>query len=337
MKNKPIHRRDFLKKCMAGTAAIGALSAADLFSGPQEPPYDAKGLPTVIYGKTGARVPRMAIGCGSRFCAVKDPEKSQELLNFALDNGFYYWDTAHDYVYDGIASEERLGMVLKHRRKEVFLATKVGERTYDGALRHIEESLKRLNTDRLEILQIHSVLSLEDVDKIGAKDGVYRAVAKMKEDKVAKFIGFSGHSDAEAMAAMAGRFDFDTMLIALNHYADRKGDMENFAIPRAAERNMGILVMKVIRPREDIAGLEAEDLIRYALSLERPHVAVIGTDSLDVVKKNRELLRTFSPMSIEEMEKMRKDLAPYFASNRMPWMQPGYRDGCCNGETLHMI
>ena len=154
MKNKPIHRRDFLKKCMAGTAAIGALSTGDLVSGPLESPYDAKGLPTVIHGKTGARVPRLAVGCGSRFCAVQDPEKSQELLNYALNNGFYYWDTAHDYVYNDVASEERLGLVLKHRRKEVFLATKVGERTYDGALRHIEESLKRLNTDHLEILQI---------------------------------------------------------------------------------------------------------------------------------------------------------------------------------------
>lgn len=314
---------------MAGTAAIGALSAGDLFSGPLESPYDAKGLPTVIHGKTGTRVPRLAIGCGSRFCAVQDPAKSQELLNYALNHGFYYWDTAHDYVYNDVVSEERLGLVLKHRRKEVFLATKVGERTYDGALRHIEESLKRLNTDHLEILQIHSVLSLEDVDKIGAKDGVYRALQKMKDEKVAKFIGFSGHSNAEAMSTMAGRFDFDTMLIALNHYAERKGDMENFAIPQAARKNMGIIVMKVIRPRENILSLKTEDLIRYALSLKRPHVAVIGTDSLEVVKKNGELLRNFNPMSLEEMEKIRKDLDPYFASNQVPWMQPGYTDGFC--------
>ncbi len=312
---------------MAGTAAIGALSAGDLFSGPLESPYDAKGLPTVIHGKTGARVPRLAVGCGSRFCAVQDPEKSQELLNYALNNGFYYWDTAHDYVYNDVASEERLGLVLKHRRKEVFLATKVGERTYDGALRHIEESLERLNTDHLEILQIHSVLSLEDVDKIGAKDGVYRALHKMKDEKVTKFIGFSGHSNAAAMSAMAKRFDFDTMLIALNHYAERKGDMENFAIPRAAEKKMGIIVMKVIRPRENIKDLKAEDLIRYALSLKKPHVAVIGTDSLEVVKKNRELLRNFSPMSPEEMEKIKGDLEPFFAGNEVPWMQPGYTDG----------
>lgn len=327
MNNKAIDRREFLKKCTTGSIAIGALSVRKLISGRPETPYDAKGLPTVIHGKTGARVPRLAMGWGSRFCAVEDPEKSQELLNYALNNGFYYWDTAHDYVYNGVVSEERLGLVLKQRRKEVFLATKVGERTYDGAMRHIEESLKRLQTENLEILQIHSVLSLEDVDKIGAKEGVYRAIQKMKEEKVTKFIGFSGHSNAEAMASLASRFDFDTMLIALNHYAGKKGDMENFAIPRAVEKKMGIIVMKVIRPRENIKSLIAEDLIRYALSLKKSHVAIIGTDSLEVVKKNRELLRNFSPMSPEEMEKIKGDLEPFFAGKDIPWMQLDYTDG----------
>lgn len=322
-----MHRREFLKRCVSGAAAVGALPTRAFFSEKQAFPYDAKGLPTVAYGKTGARVPRMAIGCGSRFCAVQDPEKSEELLHYALDNGFYYWDTAHDYVFNDVASEERLGRVLKHRRKEVFLATKVGERTYEGALRHIEESLKRLQTDHLEILQIHSVLSLEDVDKIGSSDGVFRALQKMKEEKVTKFIGFSGHSHAEAMAAMVRRFDFDTMLIALNHYEERKGDMENHAIPRAAGKNMGIMVMKAIRPREHVESLSAEDLIRYALSLEKAHVAVIGTDSLEVVKKNRELLMNFKPLNPEEMQKIRGQLTPLFAGNRLPWMQPGYSDG----------
>jgi predicted aldo/keto reductase-like oxidoreductase len=328
MHGTQISRRDFLKKCSSGTAAIGLLSAQKLFPRPKEFPYDAKGLPTIIYGKTGARVPRMAIGCGSRFCAIQNPEKSQELLSCALNNGFYYWDTAHDYVYNDVVSEERLGLVLKHRRKEVFLATKVGERSYDGAMRHIEESLKRLQTDHLEILQIHSVLSSDDVHKIGAKNGVFRALQKMKDEKVTKFIGFSGHSNAAAMASLAERFDFDTMLIALNHYADKKGDMENFAIPKAAEKNMGIIVMKVIRPRENVEGLKPKDLIRYALSLKQPHVAVIGTDSLEVVKKNRELLKNFDPMSPEEMDRIKGELEPFFSSRDVPWMQPDYSDGC---------
>lgn len=328
MKDKPIQRRDFLKTCMTSAAALGALSFKGRVPARPVTNYDAKGLPTVVYGRTGATVPRMAVGCGSRFCNVKDPEKSVELLNLALDHGFYYWDTAHDYVFNDVVSEERLGLVLKHRRKEVFLATKVGERTYDGAMRHIEESLQRLKTDHLEILRIHSIQSLEDVEKISAKDGVLQAIQKMKDEKVARFISFSGHSDAEAMAAMVNRHEFDTMLIALNHYQERKGDMENHVIPEAARKNMGIMVMKVIRPRETVESLSPDDLIRYALSLEKPHVAVIGMDSLEVVKKNRELLMNFSPMNPDEMEKIKGALSPLFASRNLSWMRPGYNDGC---------
>ena len=91
---------------------------------------------------------------------------------------------------------------------------------------------------------------------------------------------------------------------------------------------MGIMVMKLIRPRETVPGLSAKDLIRYGLSLQQPHVVVVGTDSLEVVDKNRELLMNFSRMSPEEMEKIRGKLEPLFASNRLPWMQPGYVDGC---------
>jgi predicted aldo/keto reductase-like oxidoreductase len=327
VKEKSIQRRDFLKTCLTTAAALGTLSFKKRFMDKTAKHYDAKGLPTVVYGKTRATVPRMAIGCGSRFCNVKDPEKSVELLNFALDNGFYYWDTAHDYVFNDVVSEERLGLVLKHRRKEVFLATKVGERTYDGAMRHIEESLERLKTDHLEILRIHSILSMEDVDKISAKDGVLQAVQKMKDENVTKFISFSGHSDAEAMTEMVKRHEFDTMLIALNHYAEQKGDMENHAVPEAAKKKMGIMVMKVIRPRETVESLSPEDLIRYALSLEKPHVAVIGTDSLEVVRKNRELLLNFNPMSPKEMDKIKGDLVPLFASRSLPWMKREYTDG----------
>lgn len=281
----------------------------------------------MILGKTGVRVPRIVIGCGSRFCNIKDPEKSAELLNAALDHGFYYWDTAHDYVFNDVASEERLGLVLKKRRKEVFLATKVGKRTYDEAMRDIEESLKRLQTDKLDILQIHSVESLEVVDKIGAENGALKAITKMKDEKVTRFMGFSGHSSAEAMKAMADRYAFDTMLIALNHYAEREGDFEKQAIPYAAKKKMGVLAMKVIRPRETVNSVTPEQLIRYALSLNDVTAAVLGTDSLDVLKKNRELLMNFEPMRPAEMEKISVALAPFYQRQVFPWQQPGYCDG----------
>lgn len=327
MKDNSIKRRDFIKKCLAGTAAIGSVPFIDLGCGKKARIYDTKGLPTRIVGKTGVRVPIIATGLGSRFCTVQDPEKSVEILNYALDNGFYYWDTAHDYVYNNVVSEERLGLVLKDRRGEVFLATKVGDRTYDGAMRHLEESLKRLQTDRLDIYQIHLIRSLEDIEKICAKDGVLRALQKAKDEKVTRFIGFTGHLSAEAMMEMANRHDFDTMLIALNHYAERKGDLEKQAIPAAAEKKMGIMVMKVIRPRETVEGVTPEELIRYALSLEHAHAAVIGTDSIDVINKNLELVKNFKKMSPEEMQKISVSLQPFFEGQHLFWMHPSYTDG----------
>jgi aryl-alcohol dehydrogenase-like predicted oxidoreductase len=331
MKSVRFGRRDFLKKCITSAAAIGGLSSKKLFAGAKgnvpEPTYDAKGLPTCILGKTGVGVPRIGIGCGSRFCAVQDPERSVEILTSALDHGFYYWDTANNYGSGKVTSEERLGLVLKDRRRDIFLASKVEERTYDGAMRQLEQSLKRLQTDRLDIYQIHQVESLEDVDKIGAKDGVLKALQKLKDEKVTRFIGFSGHLSAEAMTGMVNRYDFDTMLIALNHYEERQGDFEREAIPAAAKKKMGIMVIKTIRPRETVKDVSPAELIRYALSLEHVHAAVIGTDSLDVVKKNAELLKNFQPLGADEMQRIRASLEPFLRGHNLPWMHPGYVDG----------
>jgi aryl-alcohol dehydrogenase-like predicted oxidoreductase len=327
MSEKSMNRRDFLKKCAASTAALGVFSRRELFAGSERGEYDAKGLPTCVLGKTGVSVPIIVIGGGSRFCTVKDPEESAVILNYAVDHGFYYLDTAHDYGYEGVISEERYGLVVKDRRDEIFLATKVQKRTYDDALKDIEESLRRLQTDRLDLLQIHNIQMLDDVEKIGARDSVLKALHKRKDEKVTRFIGYSGHLSAESMAAMAERYDFDTMLIALNHYEERKGDFEKQAIPAAAERDMGVLAMKVIRPRETVKGVKPDELIRYALSLPHVHAAVIGTDSLDVLKKNIQIVKNFKPMTQIAMKEMRSVLSPFFAGKNLPWMSPDYLDG----------
>lgn len=331
MKRNRMDRRDFLKGCLAATAAVGGLvPKTALASGEKKAPgfsYDAKGLPTRVLGRTGVPVPIIGFGGGSRFCRILEPEKSVEVLTHALDHGLYYWDTANQYGGQDFKSEERYGLVLKDRRREVFLATKVGERTHDGAMRQLEESLKRLQTDHLDIYQVHSVDSLADVEAIGAKGGVLEALHKLREQKVTRFIGFTGHADAEAMTALVNRFDFDTMLIALNHYAERKGDFEKGAIPAAAAKKMGVMAIKVIRPQETVEGVKPEELIRYALSLEHLHSAVIGHDSLDVLKKNIELVKNFQKMTPAEMRSMRGRLEPFFAGSRLPWMKPGYTDG----------
>ncbi len=325
MNTNKINRRDFIKTSLTAALAVNSLSCESLFQ--KEKGLDSKGLPTRILGKTGVQVPLIVIGGGSRFCNVKDPKKSMEILTHALDKGLYYWDTAHSYVYNEVVAEERYGLVLKVRRDEVFLSTKFGDRTYDGAMRQFEESLKRLQTDHVDLLQIHLITSLEDVDKIGAENGALKALMKLKQEKATRFIGFSGHLSAEAMAETARRYDFDTMLIALNHYSDGKENFENKAIPEAAKKNMGILVMKVIRPKETVEGVNTDDLINYALNLEHVSAAVIGTDSMDVLKKNIQLLKNFKPMNKEKMQQMTSHLKSFFESKSLEWMNPNYTDG----------
>jgi aryl-alcohol dehydrogenase-like predicted oxidoreductase len=327
MSRTRIRRRDFLKTMVAAAAAGTAVSRPAQAGTASPAAYDAKGLPTVTLGKTGVAVPRIGIGLGSRFCAVADEDKAQEILASALDHGFYYWDTAYNYTNGSIISEERLGRTLERRRKEVFLATKFEERTYDGVMRQLEVSLKRLRTDHLDLYQVHLIESMADLDTLGLPGGALAALRKIKDQKIARFIGFSGHVDAAAMAEAARRHDFDTMLIALNHYAERRGDLEGGAIPAAVARGLGVMIIKAIRPRETVEGLAAADLIRYALTLRQVHSAVIGTDSVDVVKKNAALLRDFRPLSPEEMTKLSVKLEPFFAGANVAWMRPGYRDG----------
>jgi aryl-alcohol dehydrogenase-like predicted oxidoreductase len=289
--------------------------------------YDAKGLPTRVLGKTGVAVPLIALGCGSRFCSVTNPDEGIAILNHALESGIYYWDTGHSYVYHDVVSEERLGLVLRDRREEVFLATKIGDRTRDGALRQVEESIGRLQTDHLDLLQIHNVQTLEDVDVIGAAGGVVEAVNQLKDEGATRFIGFTGHSSAEALAEMARRFEFDTVLFALNHQSAGEEDREGLVVAEAVKKDMGILVMKVIRPRESLDTVTPQELMRYALSLDHVTAAVIGTDGLDLVTRNVELARTFEPMDAQEMDRIAGTLKPLFDSGRLAWMQPGYTDG----------
>jgi aryl-alcohol dehydrogenase-like predicted oxidoreductase len=327
MSRSRIARRDFLKSLIPAAAAVKTASARAFAGGVSGPAFDAKGLPTATLGKTGVKVPRIGIGLGSRFCAVENEDRALEILQAALDHGFYYWDTAYNYRNKDIVSEERLGRVLKTRRNEVFLATKFEARTYEGVMRQFEESLKRLQTDRLDLYQVHLVESLEDLDALGAPGGALEALRKIKDEKLARFIGFTGHLDAAAMAEASRRHDFDTMLIALNHYQERKGDFEGGAIPAAAARHMGIMIIKSIRPRETVKDIAAGDLLRYALSLPLVHAAVVGMDSVEVVRKNATLLRDFRPLSPEERERLTVKLEPFFAGNRLPWMRPGYHDG----------
>ncbi len=216
--------------------------------------------------------------------------------------------------------------MLKNRRTEVFLATKVGDRTADSAKRSIERSLQRLQTDYIDLIQIHAIKSENDVANLGQPGNVLEVLQQYKQEGVIKHIGFSGHTSAMAMRKAAEIYDFETMLIALNHQRQNQG-FEEQAVPIAGSKGMGVLAMKVVRPRESIDGLNPRDLISYALSLKYISSAVIAINSMEILQENLALLRNFQPLPPAKMEEIRVSLTPFYRHENLAWMQPGYEDG----------
>lgn len=325
MKRK-ITRRKFVQTTAAATATVAITPLAGGCSNGS--PYDPKGLPTVKLGNTGAVVPRLGFGCGSRWMSVQDNETALEILETAFNQGLYYWDTAASYGNEDISSEERIGMILKDRRDQVFLTSKTGEREADQALKNIEQSLNRLQTDHIDLMYVHALSSVEDAELLGEKGKVMEVLHQLKSEKVIRNIGFSGHASAAGMKRAVELYDFDVMMMALNHQvADGTEDFEGLPAPLARQKGMGVVAMKVVRPRETVNGLAAEALLRYALTLDEFHMANIGIDSMEVLNANLEILKNFSPMKEEEMKEIRLALKPFYRGHKLAWMHPSYQDG----------
>ena len=333
MKRK-ITRRKFIKSTLT-TAAVISVSPAIGSSGAFVSPYDPKGLPTRILGKTGVKVPLLGFGCGARWMSVEEDDKALAILEHALNNGLYYWDTASLYGNQSISSEERIGKILGQRRNEVFLTTKVHERKGNNAKVSIERSLERLQTDHIDLLHLHAIKSVEDAENIGQKGNVLEVIRDYRDQGIVKHIGFTGHTSAAGMKRAAELYDFEVMMIAMNHkIPERDQPFEEHAVPFAASKGIGVVAMKVVRPRESVEGLGADKLIRYALSSEYISMATIGTDSMEVLNANLELLRNFKPLEQKEIEEVDLALHPFFHHKNVPWMHPSYVDGSTGGVFL---
>jgi predicted aldo/keto reductase-like oxidoreductase len=305
MKNDKITRREFIEKTTLTVASASALPSA------LESEVEAKTkLPQRVLGRTGVKVPIIAFGCGSRFLIYESEDEALRALNHVIDSGVTYLDTAMDYG-KGL-SETRVGMVMKTRRKEVWLATKVPPpaRTRDEALREVEKSLKRLQTDRVDLLHLHSLTTGEDLQKIEAKDGAMKALYELREQKVARFIGMTSHTDGAVMAKAIEHNDLDCVQMAMN--PARALQFEELALPAAKKKNLGVILMKVTA-QEKLLGAGSgkagiEPLIRYALSLP-VSTAVIGMPKLQFIDQNIAIAKSFNPMNAGEMDQLRSQVA----------------------------
>ena len=328
--NRKISRREFVQTSAAGVAAVSILPAAGCSM--DNSPYDPKSRPTVKLGNTGVKVPRLGFGCGSRWMAVESDDTALEILEYALQQGLYYWDTAASYGNNLISSEERIGKILKHHREGVFLVSKTGDRDGEKAKESIEKSLSRLQTDHIDLLHIHSITSVEDAEQLGEKGKVLEVLERYKKEGIIRNIGFTGHASADGMKRAAELYDFDAMMMALNHQStDRSQAFEENPATYAFGKGMGVIAMKVIRPRESIQGLDTADLFNFALSLNQFHMINVGMDSMEVLKTNIGLMKDFKALDEQKMKEIRLALQPFYRGENLAWMQSSYRDGWEHG------
>jgi aryl-alcohol dehydrogenase-like predicted oxidoreductase len=178
-----MNRRQFIETVATGLLATPILASAKSTS---------TRLPVRSFGRTGLKVPILGFGSGSRFLMYEQEDEAIEALNHAIDLGITYIDTAHAYG-DG-KSEERIGKVMAVRRKEVTLATKIPGRKAAEARRQIELSLKRLQTDRLDVLHIHALKDAQDLAVIEARGGVLEALYEARDQKITRAIGITCHA-----------------------------------------------------------------------------------------------------------------------------------------------
>ena len=301
-----ISRRDFL-----GTAAITgatALAATDA-------------IPTRVLGRTGARVSILAMGGGSRFLMYPDEDQALEALNRAFDLGITYMDTA--YSYGNGRSEERIGKVMKTRRKGIFLATKIEARKGDEAQRILEGSLKRLQTDHLDLIHVHSLTDEKDLGDVEAPGGVLQVLLKLRDQKVTRFIGITSHTDPSVLKMALERHDFDCTQMALNAAragmqsgkggmvlnADLKTSFEDVALPVARQKKMGVIAMKIFAQEALVGQAPPEKLLYYPLSLPGVTLAVAGMPKFEFIDQNVALAKAFKPLPPAEMRQLSTGLA----------------------------
>jgi aryl-alcohol dehydrogenase-like predicted oxidoreductase len=320
-----MNRREFLKS-LAVTCAL-AVPIAESPAAEQGIGSSSEGLklPHRRLGKTGVQVSILGLGgvIGMQLppSAEHDPAGIAET---ALNLGITYFDSSPDY--NNGQSETNYGQVLARRRKEVFLATKTNSRTYDGTMRSIEESLKRLQTDHVDLLQVHGVSGNEDIAAWEKPDGVLKAFEKLRDQKVIRFFGVTGHDNAARLREAVERYELDTLLTTLNPVSRRQPFREDL-LPVANKKRLGVIAMKVmgggngclvkgnpfqqvLRPYHDQTAQQVTppELLRYTLGLPIS-VAIVGVASVDQLKANIAIAREQTPMTVAERQGLERLMA----------------------------
>jgi predicted aldo/keto reductase-like oxidoreductase len=328
--NPKINRRKFLSNGLGASA--GMVAGATVLTNQagavplntrgtaQEPynPHTHATIPTRVFGKTGYKVGILSLGGQAAIEIEGNEDLSERIINRAIDLGVNYIDTAH--AYGRGVSETNIGRVMQYRRNEVFLACKTPRRTYDESMKVLEEEMKRLKTDHINLWQLHNVKRQDELDQIFADDGAIKALEKAKSEGMVGHVGITGHYEPLVLKQAIDRYPFDSILLAINaadvHYLSFK----NYLLPEALRKGIGIVGMKVAtrgrmisswspppideQPERMRTGKPGTISIREALTynMSMPvSTTIIGVDSVEQIEENMKIAADFTPLSDQEI------------------------------------
>jgi predicted aldo/keto reductase-like oxidoreductase len=257
-----------------------------------------------VLGSTGERVSMVGVG-GFHLSKPQDPQLAIRIVRTALENGVNFLDNSWDYA-EG-ESERRMGMALRDGyREKAFLMTKIDGRTAKSAMQQLEQSLQRLQADYVDLMQIHEVIRMADVDRVFAPGGALESLLKAREQGKLRYIGFTGHKSPEIHKHMLDvadehNFRYDTVQMPLNVMDAHYHSFEQIVLPVAQQKHMGILGMK---PMGDPFILEsktvsAQECLRYAMSLP-VSVTITGIDSMEILQQALDVVENFTPLTASE-------------------------------------
>jgi aryl-alcohol dehydrogenase-like predicted oxidoreductase len=253
-------------------------------------------------GATGVTVPLVGYGTAPLGKPDVTREHAVRCLNRAIDLGITYLDTSPDY-----GSEPHVGEVMRARRNEVFLATKINRRRQGDVLDELKESLNRLQTDHVDLIQVHAVNAAADLEQVLAPDGAVAALEQARDQGLVRFIGITGHARPDLLAQALSRYPFDAVLVALGAADRLVSAPETSLLPVAAGRNAGVIAMKVLGHGE----FQSRDLaLRYSLGLPGVSLAIVGMNTPEQVDQIAALAAAYRPLDEPELDRLLDEVRP---------------------------
>ena len=260
-------------------------------------------------GSTGLQVSIIGMG-GYHLGTAAGQQEVNEMVAKAMDYGINFFDNAWEY-HEG-TSEERVGAALKGKRDQAIVMTKVCThgRKKHIAMKMLEESLIRLQTDHLDVWQVHEVIYYNDPEKAYDADGVLEALTAAKQQGKVRFVGFTGHKNPSIHLEMLNRgFHFDTVQMPINPFDPSYRSFERNVLPAAVEKGMAVFSMKSMSGSgESIVNgaLTPTEALSYAMSVPGVSTTISGMDSMAVLEQNLAILRNFQPLSEKQMADLRE-------------------------------